>query len=181
MSPLRSTFEEPGVRRCDVPGCTSAGEFRAPKGRNQLNEYFWFCLDHVREYNRAWNYYAGMSEDEIEADVRRATTWNRPSWPFGTGAKGSGGWRVRDPFDFFEGEEAGGERTERHHPRVQSAEEKALQIMDLSPPVTLDEVKARYKSLVKRFHPDANGGDRDAEERLKLINDAYTTLKKALG
>ena len=57
------------MRRCDVPGCTSAGEFRAPKGRNQLNEYFWFCLDHVREYNRAWNYYAGMSEDEIEADA----------------------------------------------------------------------------------------------------------------
>ena len=169
------------MRRCDVPGCTSAGEFRAPKGRNQLNEYFWFCLDHVREYNRAWNYYAGMSEDEIEADVRRATTWNRPSWPFGTGVKGSGAWRVRDPFDFFEGQEAGGERTERHHPWVQSAEEKALQIMDLSPPVTLDEVKARYKSLAKRFHPDANGGDRDAEERLKLINDAYTTLRKALG
>ena len=182
MTPLRSDFGATGVRRCDVPGCTSAGEFRAPKARDRLNDYYWFCLEHVREYNRAWNYYAGMSEAEVEADLRRSTTWNRPSWPFGTAAKGEGpAWGFRDPFDLFDGESPNGERHDPSQPRPQSAEEKAFQTMHLSPPVTIAELKAQYKSLVKIHHPDANGGDREAEERLKLINDAYTTLKRFLG
>lgn len=182
MAPLRSDFGATGVRHCDVPGCSSHGEHRAPKARDRLNDYFWFCLDHVREYNRAWNYYAGMSEAEVEADLRRSTTWNRPSWPFGTAGKGeSPAWGFRDPFDLFEGDGQAGERQDSSRTRALRPEEKAFQTMQLSPPVTMVELKAQYKSLVKIHHPDANGGDRDAEERLKLINDAYTTLKAFLG
>jgi len=160
---------------CDRPGCAAEGEFRAPRSRQLLNDYFWFCLEHVREYNAAWNYYAGMSEAEIEAEIRKDTTWQRPSWPLGARI-GSFQRRVRDHFGVFnEGEEQA--RETRRHPL--SPEQEALRVFDLDPPFTLVALKARYKELVKRHHPDANGGDKAAEEKLKTITLAYSTLKAA--
>ena len=76
--------EERPERFCDCPGCPEAGRYRAPRARDRLDEYYWFCLDHVREYNSAWDYFEGMGEDEIEAIRRRDTVWQRPSWPLGT-------------------------------------------------------------------------------------------------
>jgi hypothetical protein len=69
------------VRGCEWPGCGAHGEFRAPRARDRLTEYFWFCLDHVRDYNAGWNYYQGMSEDEIEADIRADTARRRQHAP----------------------------------------------------------------------------------------------------
>lgn len=177
------------LRRCEHPGCGEAGEFRAPKARHRLDEYRWFCLAHVREYNKAWNYYAGMNEQEVEAENRRDTTWQRPTWPLG--ARGGGFRRyaygttsIHDGFGFFDGGEeaqarhSAGARTAGFHP--ESAEARALAIMDIEAPLTLTRLKARYKELVKLHHPDANGGDKLAEERLKDINEANATLKKLL-
>jgi DnaJ-domain-containing protein 1 len=164
----------PLQRGCDRPGCSGGGEFRAPRSRHTLNEYFWFCLEHVREYNAAWNYYAGMSEAEIEAEIRRDTTWQRPSWPLGSRI-GSVHGRMRDHFGVF-GE---GEAEAELRRRPASPEEAALRVFDLDPPFTLVALKTRYKELVKRHHPDANGGDKIAEEKLKVINQAYSTLKTA--
>lgn len=170
------------ARTCDVPGCGLAAEHRAPKSPHQLNDYYWFCLDHVRDYNKAWNFYDGMSDDEVEDSIRRATTWERPSWPFGTrrnAGRTFAGGAFKDDFGVFEDEEAEAEaRGRAAPPGRQSEEAQAFAIMGLTPPVTLDELKAQYKRLVKINHPDRNGGDKDAEERLKLINDAYTTLKR---
>src|SRR4051794_9534984 len=73
----------PPDRMCDIPGCTEAGEFRAPKSRSQLNDYHWFCLDHVRAYNAGWDFYKGMSPAEVEAQLRADTGWQRPTWPLG--------------------------------------------------------------------------------------------------
>jgi DnaJ-domain-containing protein 1 len=165
----------PRVRVCDRPGCRGAGEFRAPQARDRLDQYYWFCLDHVREYNAAWNYYAGMSEAEIELEIRRDMVGRRPSWPLGARV-GRLDWRVRDRFGFFDGEE-GREREARRRPETK--EDAALRIFELDPPFTLARLKARYKELVKLHHPDAHGGDKAAEERLKLINQAYSTLKAA--
>lgn len=175
------------IRLCDHPDCAEVGEYRAPKDRSRLGEYYWFCLDHVREYNRAWNYYAGMSDSEVEAEIRRSTTWDRPTWKFGTARNANGAnrfHRFHDPFDILsddadldeERRRAGGPR-----PASDSAEARAAATMGLEPPFTLDRVKQRYKELVKKHHPDANGGDKAAEERLKSINDAYTTLRRFLG
>ena len=75
--------QQPATRRCDHPGCADAGEYRAPKSPDRLREYFWFCIDHVREYNKAWNFYAGLSELEIERMVRFDTVWQRQTWPLG--------------------------------------------------------------------------------------------------
>ncbi|AWK86303.1 J domain-containing protein [Azospirillum thermophilum] len=174
------------TRACDHPGCAGGGEYRAPKNRNSLNEYWWFCLDHVREYNRAWDYYAGMSPEQIEADLRRDTTWQRPSWPLGYWATQEKFLRDRaaQGFSFEFGREAGKDKEQEKSQRRQSArsaEEEALLILDLAPPVDFARIKARYRELVKIHHPDANGGDRDAEEKLKIINQAYNTLKACYG
>jgi hypothetical protein len=198
----------PGPRGCDAPGCRQDGVHRAPKARNRLDEYYWFCLDHVRDYNRAWNYLDGLNDDDLEREIRRSTTWERPSWPFGLRRDGARIYTAsgfKDPFEVFEGDgvdgDAGastsgpgaghgagkgswGERSgsrRRAAPPGQTAEQRAFALMGLDPPVTLAELKTCYKELVKRHHPDANGGDKAAEERLKLINDAYTTLKRFLS
>jgi hypothetical protein len=176
---------EPGFRRCDAPGCTAAGEHRAPKGRSAMSGYYWFCLDHVREYNERWNYYEGASAEELEEEIRRSTTWDRPTWPLGTAAayRTFVADHVRDPLGALNGDDemdaASGSAPRR--PAGETEEGKAFAIMGLAPPVTGPELKTRYKQLVKKHHPDANGGNKEAEERLKIINEAYTTLKKFLA
>ena len=174
---------EPDVaaRRCDHPDCAEAGLHRAPRSREALNSYYWFCVDHVRDYNKSWNYYADMSESDFEAERRKDTFWHRPTWPLGRNS--SGGARIRDPFDLFDSDPQGpGAEAPGHRQFRENAPElAALATMDLKPPVTIAILKARYKVLVKLHHPDANGGDRQAEERLKEINQAYATLMRSLG
>ena len=170
---------ETGV--CAVPLCRAAAMHKAPRSRDELDRYVWLCLDHVRAYNASWDYYAGMDESQIEAHRRADVTWRRPTWPLGAGQAGRGAfWAAPfdDPFDLFGGR-SGNRAAADAKPRSKTAE--ALDVLALSPPVTADDVKARYIALVKRLHPDANGGDKTAEERLKLVNDAYTTLKNGVG
>jgi curved DNA-binding protein CbpA len=175
--------EGTSLRPCSVPGCTAAGEHRAPRSRDKLDEFYWFCLEHVREYNRSWNYCRGMSEDQVEREIRSDTVWRRPTWPLGSKTataqrRFEAEWRAHG-FGFASDGEAPG-RDGDGAAKAATAEEKALRCMDLIPPVNLTQLKARYKELVKQFHPDANGGDKAAEERLKDINDAYTTLRRFL-
>ncbi|MGE0093183.1 MAG: J domain-containing protein [Alphaproteobacteria bacterium] len=169
------------IRACDHPGCDRAGEYRAPRSRTDLRSYYHFCLDHVRAYNLSWDYFADMSTDQIENVIRRSTVWERPSWPFGSRPANAGPdeERVADPFGFFR---PGGEAHQaqaQDRPRFSATEERALAVLEVEPPITKERVKARYKALVKRHHPDANGGDKASEERLKKINEAYSTLKAA--
>lgn len=171
-------------RLCDHPGCIAGGDFRAPRSRLDLHKYYWFCLEHVRAYNSAWNYYAGMSDGEIEAEIRHDTVWQRPSWRLG--ARHGPGYadRIRDYFGVFsDGRSSArdrgrkGDRGAESVQRALSAREQALAVFEMEPPFTLVRLKARYKALVKLHHPDAHGGDRAAEEKLKIINQAYATLK----
>jgi hypothetical protein len=181
--PVLTAEPPPPARLCDHPGCEAGGEYRAPRSRIELDHYFWFCLEHVRGYNAAWNYYAGMSEREIEDEIRRDTVWQRPSWKLGERHGPAYEARMRDPFRLYEENagKTGGQQRRTHgadaSARVASAREQALAVFDLDPPFTQGSLKARYKVLVKMHHPDAHGGDKDAEEKLKIINQAYTTLK----
>ena len=171
-------------RFCDVPGCMEAGIYRAPKSRAQLTEYYWFCLEHVREYNRSWDYFSGLSEAEIEAIRRNDTTWQRPTWPFTKSTERTESdirEKVRRMFDLG-GDPGDGYREEaREYQRARNEEERALAVFDLDASASFTEVKTRYKKLAKQLHPDANGGDQAAEERLKAVNEAYATLKKVFA
>jgi DnaJ-domain-containing protein 1 len=180
----RATFAptdpQPNTRQCDHPGCRVEAEFRAPQARDRLNDYYWFCLEHVRQYNAAWNYYAGMGPEEIEAETRKDTTWQRPTWPLGMqGNKRHFTFTVHDPFDFMDNEAE--EQTRKARAAPPSPEEEAMKVLDLKAPLTHDMLRARYKDLVKRHHPDTNNGDKGAEERFKRINQAYNTLKGSLA
>jgi hypothetical protein len=181
IDPISAAAPEAPARSCDHPSCEAGGDFRAPRSRLDLNSYYWFCLDHVRGYNSAWNYYAGMSDAEIEAEIRRDTVWQRPSWRLG--ARHGPSPRMHDPFGFQRAD--GHDRTHRANghagngaaARAASAQAQALAVFDLEPPLDAVQLKARYKVLVKLHHPDAHGGDKAAEEKLKIINQAYATLK----
>ncbi len=157
------------------------GGYRAPKSRSALNDYWWFCLEHVREYNAGWDFYRGMSPGQIEAQLRADTSWQRPSWPLGRlgGAQAWDEEAVRDPLGVLGAGRARG----RPPPPASGAPGELrgpLDTLGLGWPVSLDVVKARYKDLAKRHHPDRNGGDRGAEERLKVINLAYAALRAHL-
>lgn len=167
----------PPIRSCDHPGCGSGGDFRAPRSRDALDQFYWFCLDHVRAYNAAWNYYAGMNQAEIEADIRNDTVWQRPTWPLGSRLGARYGGRFRDYGLFDEENEPSADSGWAAAKRPLSQQELALAIFDLEPPFTMGGLKTRYKQLVKLYHPDVHGGDKAAEERLKVINQAYSTLK----
>lgn len=168
---------------CDYPGCLEDGVYKAPKSRLQLRNYYYFCLEHVREYNKAWNYHKGLNEQQVENSIRRSTTWDRPSWPFGTKHKMFESFvkgNVTDKFDFFEMDSFSKNNREPNK-KFNADQLDALDIMGLKPPIDIAKLKSQYKYLVKIHHPDRNGGDRKAEERLKLINEAYTTLKQVLS
>ena len=179
-NPLTATdAAAPQQRICEVPGCRLAGDYRAPRARDRLNEYRWFCLEHVRDYNKKWDYFAGLGAEQIEAHIRADTTWRRPVWPMGARRNNGPYVHIHDPFDLADDAGLG----ERPPPRFDGseqltpAERTALDVLELSWPSTLADVKSRYKELVKLHHPDANGGARDAEEKLKQINAAYSTLR----
>ncbi|MBX3578690.1 MAG: DnaJ domain-containing protein [Rhizobiaceae bacterium] len=173
---------------CQWDGCTGAGTHRAPVGRLREGEYFRFCFDHVREYNKSFNYFSGLKDTEIARFQKEALTGHRPTWKMGTGGEGGAsadfaqvrsgraGYynRLRDPYNLFGGS--------THTPRERKAkplEAKALETLGLDTKATGAMIKARYKELVKRHHPDANGGDRGSEDRFRDVLQAYRVLKQA--
>jgi hypothetical protein len=160
----------PASQCCEWPGCSEEGAFRAPKSRSELRAFQYFCLAHVRLYNQNWDYFKGMSPSEIEAHRRADTIWHRPTWRFGT----AGVHEFRDPFGFFNEEDG---RREPPVDNSQNAQERRMMDrLELKVGFGLDELKAQYKVMAKRHHPDLHGGDKAAEERLKLINEAYSYL-----
>ena len=163
---------------CEMPGCAQAGEYRAPKSRTDLSHFRWLCLEHVREYNASWDYYKGMSPGEIEAQLRADTSWQRPSWPLGhLGQHSHAEVQMEAELHAF----AFGDRPKTPpRPATPPDLREPLAVLGLTWPVSLAEVKTRYKALAKRHHPDANGGDKASEEMLKTINLAYAALRAKL-
>ncbi|TPI36643.1 J domain-containing protein [Mesorhizobium sp. B3-1-6] len=174
---------------CQWDGCNEAGTHRAPVGRLKEGEYFRFCFDHVREYNKGFNYFSGVSDTEIARFQKEALTGHRPTWRMGANVggmrsapdfaqqrSGRAGYhnRMRDPFNLF----GSGAREPRER-KAKPLEAKALETLGLDTKATGQDIKARYKELVKRHHPDANGGDRGSEDRFRDVLQAYRVLKQA--
>lgn len=168
--PAQATAKGP---RCQHPGCESAGEFRAPMGRLREGQYFCFCLDHVREYNATYNYFNGMSDEAVLQYQKDALTGHRPTWKMGANRGETTAGQTRDYGVHGAGARRRATRTQRHG----VVAIKALNTLGLDDDATADEIKARYKELVKRLHPDANGGDRSNEDRLREIINAYNVLR----
>lgn len=182
---------------CQWKGCKQPGSHRAPKGRGRDGEYFSFCIDHVREYNAAYNYFDGMSDDEVSEFQKDAMTGHRPTWKVGAnswahgtqqgapGAKGAnlggGGGSGHDPHGFFaeRARQAREEPAAERRRQLKPIERKSLETLHLNEMASKEEIKARFKELVKRHHPDANGGDTRSEDTLREIIQAYNYLKQA--
>jgi hypothetical protein len=171
---------------CQWPACEFEATHRAPKGRTHEREYWRFCLEHVREYNHSYNYFAGMSEDAVARYQKDAVTGHRPTWKMGFNG-GVDGLRAAhsatDPFEVLR-EFGPGARPRTDKPAaeartIRNAERKAFDTLGLEIDAAGPEIKARFKELVKRHHPDANGGDRSLEDRLREIIQAYNYLKSA--
>ncbi|MBN9080406.1 MAG: molecular chaperone DnaJ [Rhizobiales bacterium 62-17] len=174
---------EPVRVRCNHPGCDLAGEYRAPMGRDREGQYFCFCMDHVREYNNSYNYFKGMSDEDVARYQKDALIGHRPTWTMGT-KRGASGFREDgvdpagfvDPMGLFRAQERA-HQAATARPRLPVATAKALAVMNLEESADAQTVRARYKELVKRLHPDANGGDRSREEKLREIIQAYKHLR----
>ncbi|MEO1017545.1 MAG: DnaJ domain-containing protein [Pseudomonadota bacterium] len=158
---------------CEWPGCAEFGEYPAPRTRDRLRDFCYFCLPHIRLVNAGWDYFDGMSPGQIDAHRRADVTWHRPTW--GVGRQYLDGDRAfHDWFDLL----GGGAKDGRigMSPDVQTKAECMMKRLGLVAGFSLYELKVQYKVLVKKYHPDLHAGDRQAEERLKLINEAYTYL-----
>lgn len=165
------------ARACDMPGCPHTAEHKAPKDRG-LREYYFFCTAHVAEYNAAWDFFEGMSQTDIEKHIRESMFGDRPTWVY-TAQPGFEDL-LREKAQSFRDFEDVKPKREREQKRPEgNPEAEALEIMGLSPPVTFEKIKERYRTLMKTHHPDRNQGSKDAEEIVKRVNMAYTILKAA--
>lgn len=200
MKPYSKYFERIRVRpdpqaaakaaapSCQWDGCDEPGTHRAPVGRMAEGEYFHFCVDHVRQYNKGYNYFSGLSDSEVARYQKEALTGHRPTWKLGTNSQtwtssdmrsGSAASRsrLRDPHGLF-GQNANRPDVARQR-RLKPLEAKAFETLGLDAKASAKDIKTRYKELVKQHHPDANGGDRGSEERFRNVIQAYRLLKQA--
>lgn len=193
IRPRHAEEPRPQVHPCAWEGCDQPGIYRAPKGNRAIGEYHNFCLEHVRHYNTAFNFFSGMTPEQMEANLNQsAQTDGRPSWGFGSKPGAGSGPRMprgkmRDPkdksfndplniFARYRWQQGKAPQKERAKP-LHEPDRRAFEALGFHGHAPAVEVKAAYKKLVKIHHPDANGGDKSSEDRLRAIIAAYTHLK----
>jgi hypothetical protein len=171
------------TRVCDIDGCQMDGEFKAPRNRD-LSAYYHFCQAHITDYNRAWNFFDGMSDADVQDHVYKSMFGDRPTWKYAPNGnledelRGKAyGFRNADHAKDVEAEKERRRRERMINPKTPEGE--AMQIMELSPPLSMDALKSQYKKMAKKYHPDLNRDDPKAEEKLKDVNMAYTVLRLA--
>jgi hypothetical protein len=178
---------KPGEVRCDHPGCLRAATARAPKSRDLMHQHYHFCQAHAAEYNKHWDFFAGMTEAQILAHQESRATGDRPTWSFkasnrsreAAAAASRDARAFADPFGIFSAAKRRAEANEEAGRHLGKLERNALADLDLRNDADATTIRSRYTELVKRCHPDANGGDRSAEHKLQRVIKAYKTLQKA--
>jgi hypothetical protein len=169
--------------RCAVPGCLAPGEYKAPLQPANFDgpgAWRFLCLDHVREHNAKYNFFEGMSPDEIQDAQSPLAGWDRPSRRFAAnGADPPPRWSdFHDPLDAISGR-FGHIRQAQKPSRFNKLEQRALSVLGLGEDADRHAIRQRYSNLVRRYHPDKNGGDRSHEGRLTEVIEAYQLLRKA--
>ncbi|EIE52052.1 molecular chaperone DnaJ [Salipiger aestuarii] len=173
--------QETSTRLCDHEGCSEPGKFRAPKAPDVLDDWYWFCKDHVREYNARWSFFDGKTEAEMNAQQSSDKVWERKTKDYrDPEARAWARLGIEDPHQVL-GDNAtrnpgrnaptGGGR------RLPPTEKKALEILDVEKAQTKSDVRKAYKALIKVLHPDMNGGDRSQEEQLQEVVWAWDQIK----
>jgi len=184
VKPARLHGRVEGARaRCAVPGCTAPGEFKAPLQPANFDgpgNWRFLCLDHVREHNAKYNFFEGMSPDEITRAQHPLAGWDRPSRRFAAnGADPPPRWSdFSDPLDAISGR-FGKVRGRANPTRFSKPEQRALSVLGLGEDADRHQLRQRYSNLVRRYHPDKNGGDRTHERRLREVIEAYQLLRKS--
>lgn len=171
----------PANHTCDHPNCKDTGIYRAPKSRQTLekgiNEWYWLCLVHVRDYNNSWNYYTNMSEIEITHERQNDVTWDRPTWSMQTLEKNKVfRHNFEDPFGFFNAETS----PKPINNLAKNPDQEALDLLNLTIPFNRTALQKNYRLLVKQYHPDTNQGNPQAEEMIRKLNHAYSRLQKLI-
>lgn len=173
---------ETSKRVCEHDGCKEAGQYRAPRSPDHLDEFKWFCKDHVREYNLKWNFFDGATEDEMNAQADKDRVWERETKPFGTKDEQRAWARlgVDDPHQVLganatqnPGKSITGTR------KLPPTERRAIDILEAKDHWTKAEIRKSYKKLIKVLHPDMNGGDRSLEEQLQEVRWAWDQIKES--
>ena len=168
-------------RACDHAGCTEVGQYRAPVSPDRLDEYFWFCRAHIREYNLKWNFFQGQSDDEFQKFLDKDRIWGRETKPFGKRGTEDRAWArlgIEDPMEIL-GANATQNPGRTAGRRLPPTERRALEILEARDTWTRVEIRKQYKSLVKDLHPDMNGGNRDDESRLQEVVWAWEQIRES--
>jgi hypothetical protein len=171
---------ETSTRACDHAGCAQAGQYRAPKSPDQLEDYFWFCKEHIREYNLKWNFFHGTSDDEFQKFLDKDRVWGRETKPFAKKGDEDRAWArlgIEDPMEILGANATQNPGRAVVGRKLPPTERKALDILEARDSWTKPEIRKQYKSLVKDLHPDMNGGNRDDEERLQEVVWAWDQIK----
>jgi hypothetical protein len=189
----RAETQQTTSQPCQWRNCSKRGLHRAPKGRDSEGEYYYFCREHVTEYNKSYNYFAGMKDSEVTDFQKSAATGHRPTWGMGVHATDSTSWEnlrqareagvAHDPFEVLKGLRGRGyenvNQADAKRRMISKGARKHLQSLNLDENASPDEIKIQFKALVKLHHPDHNGGDRSSEERFREVLAAYNYLKQA--
>ena len=177
---------EANGRVCAEPGCAEPGEFRAPllegapRGRDGPAPVRWLCLDHVRAFNARYNFFDGMSVDEIHLAQRPYAGWERETRAFSGVDRGPRWADFTDPLDAIAARFRREPAPERADGKSLSGQDRAsLKVLDLAPDADRMALRRRYSELVRRYHPDRNGGDRSHEAQLRAVIAAYQQLRQA--
>jgi len=171
---------ETSQRVCDHEGCEEAGKYRAPKAPDVLDEYFWFCQQHVREYNQKWSFFDGTTEAEVNAQRSKDKVWERETKPMGDPeARAWARLGIEDPHQVLgaNGTKNPGRGSGSVGRRLPPTERRAIEILEVKDNATKTEIRKAYKALIKVLHPDMNGGDRSQEEQLQLVVWAWEQVK----
>ena len=162
---------------CDWNNCKEIGEFKAPKEKDNSKDYRLLCINHIKEFNKSWNYFSGMNEEEIINFLKSDVTWHKPTQSF---TSSDNFFKVlwqnvlNDKNDIkFQKDSLERKKLIFDHNDI-----KSFQVLGVPVGLKWTEIKIKFKKLVKIFHPDMNAGDKKHEEKLKLITLAYTQLKK---
>ncbi|WP_072707287.1 DnaJ domain-containing protein [Donghicola eburneus] len=175
-----SGASETSTRNCEHPGCEEAGKYRAPRAPDVLDEYLWFCKDHVREYNQKWSFFDGTTEAELNAQRSKDRVWERKTKPMSDPEQRA--WArlgIEDPHQVL-GQNATrnpGKSANGHTRKLPPTERKAIEILEAKDHWTKAEIRKAYKALIKVLHPDMNGGDRSDEEKLQEVVWAWDQIK----